>query len=546
MYCGRMKIKTVRLNGFKRFSNLTVDGIPESTRLVVVTGPNGSGKSGIFEAFNYWRRPISGYGGVQDTDYFSKSRAVPPKVEIDFHRDPSIDQTTARRAFYIRSAYRHDAEFTNSQIRKQQSLLDQAPPTNLIALETRVRTNYDRLTGLSLAGFYATENDDMRVADLRDKYIGVLRAAMKEVFGDLILDSPGDPISDGTFMFSKGSTSGFLYKNLSGGEKAAFDILLDFIASRETFTDSVYCIDEPELHVGSRVQAKLLRKLLELLPDDCQLWIATHSLGMMNEALRFHRGNPGEVAFLDTSGHDFDGEVAMRPRQPNREFRKGVLDVALDDIAGLVSPETVYICEGDPSASVVAARDFDASVYSRIFKQEYPLVEFVSAGGSGTLSIVANSITTLTPATKVKMVRDRDSLTDESVSQERERGFAVLSERDLENYLLSEEVLRLGSVKYAKKGTDESDESNGNAAVASHELVADALIAKRNDLLAGAKYPDDVKQIAGRLFEECKKAWALLAQPGQNRHVFMRDICAPLITPETQTYERLAKDLGLV
>ena len=55
-----MKIKQVTLNGFKRFQRLTISGLQESVKLVVIVGPNGSGKSSIFEGFNHWYK-YNGY-----------------------------------------------------------------------------------------------------------------------------------------------------------------------------------------------------------------------------------------------------------------------------------------------------------------------------------------------------------------------------------------------------------------------------------------------------------------------------------------------------
>lgn len=43
-----MRIKTIKLNKFKRFTNTTVGEVPESARLVVITGPNGSGEVSNF------------------------------------------------------------------------------------------------------------------------------------------------------------------------------------------------------------------------------------------------------------------------------------------------------------------------------------------------------------------------------------------------------------------------------------------------------------------------------------------------------------------
>ena len=70
------------------------------------------------------------------------------------------------------------------------------------------------------------------------------------------------------------------------------------------------------------------------------------------------------------------------------------------------------------------------------------------------------------------------------------------------------------------------------------------MIALKSQLLDDAPYADDVKSIAGELFNAMKREWRL-KQPGLNRHMFMRDVCAPLITPETETYTAIAIDLGI-
>jgi AAA15 family ATPase/GTPase len=46
-----MKITRLELVNFKRFTHLTLEGIPEHAKLVLLVGANGSGKSSVFDAF---------------------------------------------------------------------------------------------------------------------------------------------------------------------------------------------------------------------------------------------------------------------------------------------------------------------------------------------------------------------------------------------------------------------------------------------------------------------------------------------------------------
>ena len=46
----------------------------------------------------------------------------------------------------------------------------------------------------------------------------------------------------------------------------------------------MFCIDEPELHVATGLQGPLIASVLGLLRETSQLWIATHSIGVVREA----------------------------------------------------------------------------------------------------------------------------------------------------------------------------------------------------------------------------------------------------------------------
>ncbi len=56
---------------------------------------------------------------------------------------------------------------------------------------------------------------------------------------------------------------------------------------------SLYRIDEPEIHLNTKVQRTLLRELFRLIPENSQLWLATHSIGMVRAAQEILTEPPG-------------------------------------------------------------------------------------------------------------------------------------------------------------------------------------------------------------------------------------------------------------
>ena len=156
------------------------------------------------------------------------------------------------------------------------------------------------------------------------KTLGEIRRQLQKVIPELKIESPGNPFKVQTFRFSKGTAQKYNYMNLSGGEKAAFDLLLDYVIKRGEFDDTVFCIDEPEAHLNPRVHGKMLEALLDLTQDKSQLWIATHAIGMLRRARDLYFEKPGQVVFLDFE-HDFDRPQVLRPIVPDRLFGSGRL-----------------------------------------------------------------------------------------------------------------------------------------------------------------------------------------------------------------------------
>ena len=62
-----MKIRNIRLQNFKKFSNLTIDNLPDTVKLVVLLGPNGCGKSSLIESMEVARK-IYGFHQIPWSD----------------------------------------------------------------------------------------------------------------------------------------------------------------------------------------------------------------------------------------------------------------------------------------------------------------------------------------------------------------------------------------------------------------------------------------------------------------------------------------------
>lgn len=337
-----MRITSLRFQEFKKFSDLIIKGIFPTVQLVVMIGPNGSGKSSLFEGMNYWVSARTNRIAF-DKDYHWKVGFTAQDSWSELHNKLHIDSIQTpqtleewKKAFYFRTAYRHEANFKSSGISSLGDALDdRRRPQKLIDVETRVSDNYQRLVGDAINEVFNSLDDTRTVKDVREKLIGEVRSSMARVFDNLVLQGTGNPMNNGTFLFEKGVSHGYHYTNLSGREKAAFDLLLDFVVKREFFNNTIYCIDEPELHMHTRLQGQLLAELYRKVPDGCQLWVATNSIGMMRCAMELHQHDQCSVAFLDFEGHDFDQQVEIRPTMPGRDLWKRVFSVALDDLGEL-------------------------------------------------------------------------------------------------------------------------------------------------------------------------------------------------------------------
>lgn len=532
-----MKIKEITLNKFKRFTDLTITDIPATSKLVVLVGPNGCGKSSVFEGLNLWYQ-WNGFNNFGSKDYYIKecdkstisNTWFKDQVRILSHGTDLSGREKVHGKLYFRTAHRNEPDYTTSILSKQENPKDKIKFATLMNTDMSVSENYQRLVSITLSGVFDSQNDSKSVKDLREELIGRIKQSLNNVFEDLQLTSIGEPLTNGSFYFTKGRSENFHYKNLSAGEKAAFDLLLDLVIKATYFDDTVYCIDEPEIHMHTALQARLLFEMYNLIPDNSQLWLSTHSIGMLKAAKEIEELNPGTVCFLDFSDKDFDTSITIKPSTIDSTIWNKFLELAFDDFSKLIAPHRIVFCEGTIKGR--SYKNFDAQIFSRIFSSKYHDTSFVSIGSCSQLEDPDNvSMRIISEVLKnsdiIKFV-DRDDKSEAEVNELNAKGIKVLKRRHIECYLLDDEVIKkLCCIKNKENKIDECINAKKQAITNS--------VSRGNP-------SDDIKSASGEIYTELKKILSL-TKCGNTKDAFLRDTIAPLVTNETQIFQELEKEI---
>ena len=527
-----MRVASLHIENFKRFTSLDIAQIPESTKLVVLIGSNGSGKSSLFDAFIHWHRLATRIGYNDDAQYYNKN---------DDKRDVQVflhgGEQPRKNSLYVRTAYRNDADFSSSRIQNQPDPIESPHFSRLIEDDKTVSGNYQRLLLQSITSLYSAQSKNKTGEKILEELIGGIRHSMRNVFGDLMLNAITDPLGSdsgsGAFYFQKGLVSSYHYKNLSGGEKAAFDLVLDVHLKKHLFPRAIYCIDEVDLHLHTKTQGIILKELFRIVPNESQLWVTTHSLGVLRAGQEIEASWPGSVCIIDFDAVHPDETSQLTPSNLNKAAWEKMLSVALDDLSERIAPEIVIICEG---TSIGKRRnDFDASIYNHVLGKHQPGLVFISGGLSGsdggsqdvqrTGNVLRAVSRAMLPKTTVISLIDRDSKSPVEVEEfESTNHGIVLSKRNLESFLFADDVLQALSEREGKGELCEDAQSIRATALGKSQARGNA--------------PDDLKSAAGEIYVELTRLLGLQS-PGETKDSFMRDTLAPLIVPGMDTYERL-------
>ncbi len=523
-----MRIKKIRLkNGYKRFKDLTIDLGESPSKIIALVGPNGCGKSSVFDGMLFLSNAHEQIGqhGTKGAKYHSMEGLAgygSENIEIDFDggsfqtvrskKQPEGKQNTI---FSYRNPYRYNA---NLDIKTLASIPDiyknSSGASSSIDLDDKVTQNYQRL--------YVHINEYRRSNNLtdlqaRESIIGELNKILKNCVG-LEISSEGDIISGkGSLYFKKDNQpKEFDFNVLSSGEKEVVDILLDLYLKRKEFNDTVYIIDEPELHLNTAIQKNLLIEIEKIIPETCQLWIATHSIGFLS-ALKDNLNEKCSIIYFED---DYSSKPqTLTPIAKSRGNWQKIFQTALEDLTGLIAPKRIIYCEGRKDAGKAGEeKGLDAQIYNQIFAISEPDTLFVSSGGNtepeNYSSVALKILNKAFSDVELWLLKDKDINSDGSPTTDDQREAFIknspgmnkmLKRKEIENYLFDFEIL---SKQYP-------------------QLLNDAYVNKIPDINNG-----NLKDIAGEVMSLCG------IKTGINKNDF-KLLLSKQISPDTIVYKEL-------
>lgn len=462
-----MRIQSLRLkNGYKRFHDLTIDLGATPARIVVLVGPNGCGKSSVLDGMMYHQQAHQAVGSVRANDdsyhRMDPARNVTFKdIEINFFGRGKFNDARMSReklgksntVFSFRSPYRYNTYVKVQEIRAMTPIKENNYGAGYAgALDSKMEENYRRLQGM--VNRY-TQDNDVKPSEARSKIIGELNQSIKRCLDLEIVDVGDVESGSGTLYFVKNDhPNKFEFNVLSSGEKEVIDILLDLYLRKTDFDDSVFLMDEPELHINTAIQGRLLKEIDALVGDDCQIWLTTHSIGFLR-TLQSEMRNKCQIIQFDPKLKLASEPHTLKPMKGSAAAWRELFKVALDDLSALVSPRTIIYCEGrDTPSKLGEERGMDAKAFNTIFADTHPDVLFISSGGNTELDqrsqIAIAILGKVFPDVEILVFKDRDMISgrvaDESDRQTYLKNNAanhrVMKRFEIENYLYDKDVLK--------------------------------------------------------------------------------------------------------
>ncbi len=423
-----MKISKIHLINFKRFTNLLIDNIPSTTKLVVLIGSNGSGKSSLFDAFGFVDSAIKRDIGTGEEfwSYFRKKGELSISVGIvyDENKEFTISNENfnvkiplSNTAFYGRTSFRQIPRLTRTSLGQGGRFdfqKDSDRPKFFIERDNRFENDVEKITEIILKDFFRSKESNEQI---RNKYVDPINTALKNIFGNtngtklqLIEIIPPLEGKVAQITFKKGESE-IHYNYLSAGEKEVFNLLINLLSRGSLYQETIYFLDEIDLHLNTKLQYKLLKEITEnWIPENCQLWTATHSLGFIEYA------NQTEIAsIIDFDDLDFDLPQILSP-QPKNNPDIYEIAVGKEFLPALFQQMKIYFVENK-----------DKEYYASIGIEK---TVFISENNR-------NNVYHKVKVTEFFGIVDRDFLSDDDIIEIKKnyRNLYLLNYYSIENYL---------------------------------------------------------------------------------------------------------------
>jgi AAA15 family ATPase/GTPase len=429
-----VRIQSLHLENFKRFTNLTIKDIPETAKLVLLIGGNGSGKSCVFDAFDWMNKNYTELvPALKQRIYYRKNVDAPAQAsirvagkEVLTYRDDTVvidggtfGSEVVTPKFFGRSSIRIIPEITNTA---NPTLIatDGDAPISYIHHDTRfVNDIFRYIEDFDKAVREPIFNDVQ--ADTRKifrEFIEPLNSSLRAIFGENTATTiqvasiqSATPTTPAKPVFRKGDAL-INYDLLSHGEKQVVILLLNFIVRKKYYEDAIIFIDEMDCHLNTTLQFNLLKEIVtEWIPDTAQLWTASHALGFIDYAR-----SSDEAVTIDFDLLDFDVPQTLVP--VSKESIEAY-DIAIPKhlLGKLLADRTLVFCENKNAVLLNCLT--------------LPQTLFVGVNNSNAvfLSIKHDS--------SIHGLRDRDFLTDNEIIRLTEQfpKYHILRYYCFENYL---------------------------------------------------------------------------------------------------------------
>jgi AAA15 family ATPase/GTPase len=359
-----MQIQKIQLQNFKRFTDLTIEGIPENTKLVLLIGANGSGKSSVFDAFEVLNSSIKmsiSLTEFQESNYYQKFKGKSyndgsSSIKINSSKGEFSTQILLNsnstfsdgvlpiNSFYGRTSFRQLSSLTKTSLgNKIDTQNDADRPRLYIDRDERFENDIEKITEELLRNVFLNDNSSK---EIKKKYIEPINNALQNIFAfenniGLELTQIIPPLEGKTaqITFKKGNSE-IHYNLLSAGEKEVINILFNLLSRKDLIQDAILFFDEMDLHLNTAIQYNLIKEITEnWIPDNSQLWTASHALGFIDYA---HDSENAEI--IDFDSLDFDKSQILTP-QPKENLEIFELAVSKDTISKILQGRKIVFAE---------------------------------------------------------------------------------------------------------------------------------------------------------------------------------------------------------